>query len=179
MSARDEFTDFSRSAIGRSAMYAALSRAFTYEGAGSGPMAIVGSDFNTAFDPSVSEQACSLREGAYAGGDQSALFEELMRFYGFFGLGRDERAEMPDHLSVELEFMHFLTHQQECSAGQPEARESLLRAQRDFLSRHLLRLVSGVRSALKSGSSACRDLIELTAAFVDEDLQELSRRQTS
>lgn len=170
MNARDEFADLSRSALGRSAMYAALSRAFTYEGAGSGPVAIAGSDFNTAFDPSVSEQACSLREGAYAGGDQSALFEELMRFYGFFGLARDEHAEMPDHLSVELEFMHFLTHQQECAAGQPEALASLLRAQRDFLSRHLLRLVAGVHGALKSESPACRDLVEMTRTFVAQDL---------
>ncbi|MBD5802244.1 Selenate reductase assembly chaperone protein [Azoarcus sp. Aa7] len=171
MNAPDEFLDLSRSALGRSAMYAALSRAFTYEGAASGPVAIAGSDFNAAFDPSVSEQACSLREGAYAGGDQTALFEELMRFYGFFGLGRDEHAEMPDHLSVELEFMHFLTLQQERSAGQPEAIESLLRAQRDFISRHLLRLVRGVRTAFKSESPACRDLVELTEAFVSEDLQ--------
>ena len=171
MSAPNEFAGLAENALGRSAMYAALSRAFTYEGAGSGPVAIAGSDFNEAFDPSVSEHACSLREGSYAGGDQSALFEELMRFYGFFGLGRGERAEMPDHLSVELEFMHFLTHQQERSAGQAEALESLLRAQHDFLSRHLLRLVQGVRAAFKGGSTACLDLVELTEAFVSKDLQ--------
>lgn len=177
MNARDGFSDLSRSALGRSAMYAALSRAFTYEGAGSGPVAIAGSDFNAAFDPSVSEDACALREGAYAGGDQTALFEELMRFYGFFGLARGEHAQMPDHLCVELEFMHFLTLQQERSAEQTEALESLLRAQHDFLSRHLLRLVRGVRAAVKNASPACTELVEMTEAFVSEDLQELSRRQ--
>ncbi|NMG56003.1 molecular chaperone TorD family protein [Aromatoleum aromaticum] len=179
MNAPDEFLDLSHNALGRSAMYAALSCAFAYEGAGSGPVAIAGSDFNAAFDPSVSEDACSLREGAYAGGDQTALFEELMRFYGYFGLARGESAEMPDHLSVELEFMHFLTHQQERSAGQPEAVESLLRAQCDFVARHLLRLLRGVRASLKDTSPACRDLVELTEAFVSEDLQEISRRQTT
>jgi len=143
MNAPDAFAALSGSACGRSAIYAALSRAFTYEGAGGGALAIAGSDFNEAFDPSVSEEACSLREGSYAGGDQSALFEELMRFYGFFGLGRGERAEMPDHLSVELEFMHFLTHQESRSEGNGEALASLARAQHDFLSRHLLRLVKG------------------------------------
>jgi nitrate reductase assembly molybdenum cofactor insertion protein NarJ len=31
----------------------------------------------------------------------------LVRFYGHFGLAREERAELPDHVTVELEFMHF------------------------------------------------------------------------
>lgn len=34
-----------------------------------------------------------------------------MRFYSFFGLAREQRAETPDHLSVELEFMQdYPTH---------------------------------------------------------------------
>src|SRR5690242_14095299 len=98
------------SAAERSATYRVLAEAFTYAGAISSAFGISGPDYNDAFDPSVNKDAISLRERAHAEGDQSYLFEELIRFYEFFGLKRDEKAEMPDHLSVELEFMHFLTH---------------------------------------------------------------------
>jgi nitrate reductase assembly molybdenum cofactor insertion protein NarJ len=47
------------------------------------------------------------RVAAYASEDRSALFDELVRFYAHFGLAREECAELPDHLGVELEFMHF------------------------------------------------------------------------
>lgn len=173
MNARDDFADLPLDAAARAGLYGALAHSFTYQGAIEGPLAINGYAFNEAFDPSVSERACSLREGSYAGGDQSALFEELMRFYGFFGLGREEGAEMPDHLSVELEFMHFLAFQEGRCGGDAQALASLSRAQRDFLARHLRRLVAGIRAGLQSDNPACNELVRIADELVRADLARL------
>lgn len=173
MNARDEIADLAGDAAGRSGLYGALASAFTYDGAARSALAIPGPVFNEAFDPSVSKAACALREGAYADVDQSALFEELMRFYAFFGLGREERAEMPDHLSVEFQFMHFLAHLESQSVGEPEALGSLARAQRDFLQRHLRRTVHGVRNALKSEDPRCIELVDTAVGFIDREIERL------
>ncbi len=59
-----------------------------------------------------------------------------MRFYNYFGL-RITPGLMPDHVTAELEFMHYLAHQ-EAEAGQAGGdADSYLRAQKDFLERHL------------------------------------------
>jgi len=174
MNARDEVGELSLDASGRSGLYGALASAFTYDGAARSALAIPGPVFNEAFEPAVCKTACSLREGSYADVDQSALFEELMRFYGFFGLAREERAEMPDHLSVEFQFMHFLTHLESRSEGNAEALRSLALAQRDFLQRHLRRTVHGVRKALKSEDSRCVELVETAVELVDRELERLA-----
>lgn len=173
MNARDPFDGLPADAAGRAGLYALLARSFTYEGAIEGPLRINGFAFNEAFDPSVNEAAASLREWTYSGGDQSALFEELMRFYGFFGLGRNEQGEMPDHLSVELEFMHFLNFQQTQAEGDAVAQRSLAQAQLDFIERHLLRLVRGVRAGLASDNGECRALVDIAESFVSADLARL------
>ena len=49
---------------------------------------------------------CSLFAGHHER-DRLRLMEELVRFYNFFGLSLAQ-GRMPDHLTVELEFMHFL-----------------------------------------------------------------------
>lgn len=59
-----------------------------------------------------------------------------MRFYNYFGL-RITPGLMPDHVTVELEFMHYLAHREaEARQGGGDT-DSYLRAQRDFLERHL------------------------------------------
>lgn len=171
MSAPHEGAGLMNSAAERSAVYRTLAQGFSYEGAQRSPFHIGGSDFNDAFDPSVCESGSSLREGVYTDEDQSSVFEELMRFYSFFGLARSEGAEMPDHLSVELEFMHYLTHLESQAAQQPpEALASLHRAQRDFLARHLRRVVDGLNASLKSEHPACVQLVRDCTAFVEAEL---------
>jgi DMSO reductase family type II enzyme chaperone len=65
--------------------------------------------------------------------------EDLVRFYDFFGYRLADRfAWAPDHLSVELEFMHFLCYGEATNGAEPE---SFQFAQLDFTERHLARWV--------------------------------------
>lgn len=64
--------------------------------------------------------------------------EELVRFYEFFGYKLQPSWQWaPDHLSVLLEFMHFLTYQ-ESQLSEADDIASYRTAQRDFLERHIL-----------------------------------------
>ncbi|TDA68707.1 MAG: hypothetical protein D9V47_08140 [Clostridia bacterium] len=73
------------------------------------------------------------------------LLWELVQFYRHFGLAVSPAVkELPDHVSVELEFMYYLVfkeHQAAVCAG--EDGPGYRRAQRDFLARHLARWVPG------------------------------------
>lgn len=72
-------------------------------------------------------------------GQRTGTREDLVRFYDFFGYRLAERfAWAPDHLSVELEFMHFLCYG-EATAEEDESPYQL--AQVDFAERHLVRWV--------------------------------------
>jgi DMSO reductase family type II enzyme chaperone len=72
---------------------------------------------------------CPLHAGHYAR-DRSRELQQLIRFYNFFGV-RVAEGVMPDHISVQMEFMSALAR------GDLADSASLLRAQRDFLGRQL------------------------------------------
>jgi DMSO reductase family type II enzyme chaperone len=103
-------------------------------------------------------------------GQRSGTREDIVRFYDYFGYRLDDRfAWAPDHLSVELEFMHFLCFH--------EARESADRcsyqlAQADFTARHLANWVPQLAQAvakLAPGSFYAR-VLDALADFVACDL---------
>lgn len=74
-------------------------------------------------------------------GQRAGTREDLVRFYDFFGYRLAERfAWAPDHLSVELEFMHYLCYGEAATEEDPE---SFQLAQVDFTERHLVRWVPG------------------------------------
>ena len=72
---------------------------------------------------------CPLHAGHYAR-DRSRELQHLIRFYNFFGF-RVAEGVMPDHVSVQMEFMSALARGNLAEYG------SLLRAQRDFVGRQL------------------------------------------
>jgi len=158
------------SAMERSTIYRLFAEAFRYETVSESAFPMSGADYNQNFDRAVNPKACSLREASYTQADHSALFEELGRFYSFFGLGRSERAELPDHLSVELEFMHYLTHLEAEQAQDEVERESVRRAQSDFLTRHLARLIDGVRQNLRASVPECDSLVASCHEFIQSEL---------
>jgi DMSO reductase family type II enzyme chaperone len=133
-----------------------------------------GAEFLEVFDPALSKDACSLREASYATEDMDVLLEDLIRFYSYFGLKRGESSEMPDHISVELEFMHFLSHMEESVEHTVEDAASLHRAQRDFLARHVVRLAQGIRQALGNRHVYYSGQIETCIDLVSEHLDRLN-----
>lgn len=160
-------------ASARSEVYGRLAQAFKYPEPGQ-PALLSAVDYTEAFDPAASQLACSLREYNYAKDIHStSLNEELLRFYHYFGLNRSPDALMPDHISVELEFMQFLSVLEENAAERGDSVVSIQKAQRDFMLRHLKLLVDGIVEDFRAPSPACAALVEMTAEVVDSALQYL------
>lgn len=89
--------------------------------------------YATAFEAGLPK--VSLREANYVREGEKVLFEDLFRFYDHFGLDTSSGTlrEWPDHIAVELEFMHYLTW---LEAEQGTKGAPLRLAQRDFLAHH-------------------------------------------
>jgi len=103
-------------------------------------------------------------------GQKAGIREEIVRFYDFFGYALGERfAWAPDHLSVELEFVHFLCFRE---AQEGEDVLSCQLAQADFSARHLCNWVPMLRervASLAPGTLYCR-VVSALQAFVQADL---------
>jgi len=158
----------------RSQMYAKLARNFAYpEESGdeedSARMQAMQSAYLTSFDLAISKEACSLNEASYASAAQDSVFEELVRFYDYFGLKRTLDAELPDHLRVELEFMHFLTYLEHQARECLESIDGLLLAQRDFIERHLLIVVRGIANSYRGGDDYYARSVQALSEFVEGD----------
>lgn len=108
-----------------------------------------------------------------------ALWEDLLRYYRYFGLDFTQRSggAAPDHLLLELEFMHYLAFLETAAAG---SRDDLRRAQYDFLERHLARWTGtfAARVAAQQTEGPYAALAGLLDAYVQADLAWL-RAQTS
>lgn len=80
---------------------------------------------------------CPLYEGEYATRPRLDVMEELVRFYGFFDLALSQQdRELPDHLSVELEFLHYLAFRESDALARCTDPSSYQLAQADFIERH-------------------------------------------
>lgn len=133
-------------------------------------------EFTRLFEAGEAGPRCPLHGGHYGGGDLQTL-EELVRFYNYFGLSlSDERREQPDHLTTQLEFLHFLSFQEAQASADEESLSGLRRAQRDFLVRHPVSWVPLLRRAL-AAAEAMRFLVELTRLlerFLEWELHRLN-----
>lgn len=137
------------------------------------------SDYLSAFETNRPKPSVSLYEGSYHHkGGKPALLLELKGFYRNFGLVIAEAEnDLEDALTAELEFMQFLT------AKQAQAEEGLLdkapylRAQRDFLERHLAMWLPALRTAVdaKLEQHFYRALTDLASSFVAHDIEEVRR----
>lgn len=166
------------SALERSLTYRGFAEAFRAPDGGSGlldetlippPPANASEAFVAAFDPAVSDSACSLHESAHSSRDQANLFEELVRWYDHFGLRRLDTAELPDHLSVELEFMHFLAWQEHRQSQDEAALSPLRRARAEFADRHLLPFALAVKRSVRTEAVRYRALCAALPEFIESD----------
>lgn len=95
-------------------------------------------DYLRLFEVGLGVPPCPLYSGIYRGG-RKAVMEELTRFYNYFGLSVEQgKGELPDHISTELEFMHFLAFKEAAALSRREDPVPYRRAQADFLERHLV-----------------------------------------
>ncbi|MGI9373382.1 MAG: molecular chaperone TorD family protein [Hyphomicrobiales bacterium] len=133
-----------------------------------------GRAFTEAFDTSISAEACSLHESDHTSHEQTSLFEELVRWHKHFGLRRTDTALLPDHVSAELEFMHFLSFQEEANTDDIKAALALKRAQRDFLARHLLVLGEAIAEKCPPTAKRYKALTLALRDFLSADLEYLN-----
>ena len=163
----------------RSAVYGGFASAFRRADGGTDvldetlvppPPADAGKAFMAAFDPSVSKTAVSLHASAHTERDQTDLYQELIRWYDHFGLKRRDGGELPDHLSVMLEFLQFLTVQEHENVGEVAAVASLHKAQGDFIERQVLPLVAAIAGKLETDAARYRALPRALQAFLQDEL---------
>jgi DMSO reductase family type II enzyme chaperone len=117
-------------------------------------------EFTRLFDVGVSGPPCSLYGGVY-GGSRMKTMEEAVRFYNHFGLSLAEKPrELPDHLTTQLEFLHYLAFRETEALQAGSDAGSYRRAQRDFIERHPGRWVPKLRARLEE-EDAPRFFLEL------------------
>jgi DMSO reductase family type II enzyme chaperone len=109
-------------------------------------------EFTRLFDVGASGPPCPLYGGLY-GSARMKIMEEAVRFYNHFGLTLSESPrELPDHITTELEFLHFLGYREAEAIESGQDADAYRRAQRDFIARHPGRWVPQLRKRLEGES---------------------------
>ena len=127
--------------------------------------------YTRLFDVGVPGPPCPLYGGLYAS-ERMKTMEEALRFYRHFGLASSpSQRELPDHLTVELEFLHFLTFKEAEALQAGTDPGPFRRAQRDFIARHPGRWVPQLASRLQKQDCPAyfRELVALLGAFLVHD----------
>jgi DMSO reductase family type II enzyme chaperone len=124
--------------------------------------------YSSLFEVGSDGPPVSIREDINTG-QRAGTREDLVRFYDFFGYSLAERfAWAPDHLSVELEFMHFLCYGE--SSADDDALPFQL-AQADFATRHFAWLADWSRSVTElQPDSLYAEVAAAIAQFAASDL---------
>jgi len=129
------------------------------------------SEYIRIFDVGTAGPPCPLYGGVYLG-DRMKIMEDAVRFYNFFELHMSPQMhELPDHITTELEFMHYLTFREAELRQQGNDPASLLRAERDFLARHLCRWVPRLQERLAKQTTCLffPSLVRFARGFFDSD----------
>lgn len=133
----------------------------------------------SAFETNVPDPSASLYEGSHVQrSNRPALLLELKGFYHNFGLEMDASVnDLEDTLTAEFEFMQFLSAKQAQAENEQMAPTPYLRAQRDFLERHLAAWLPSLREEVsaKVKNRFYVALAELAAEFVAHDIEEVRR----
>jgi len=125
-------------------------------------------EYSALFEVGGDGPPCPIREDLQTG-QRAGTREDLVRFYNYFNYKLEEKfAWAPDHLSVELEFMHFLCYR-EASAETDAASYQL--AQVDFSERHLVRWVPELAKSVANVAtdSIYRRAIDAIEQFLTAD----------
>jgi len=136
--------------------------------------------YTALFDNCTGRARVSLREANHVRQEPRYLWEELVRFYEHFGLdyNLDRTKVWPDHLTVQTDLMHYLTFLEAGGADQ----DVLVRAERDFLSRHLAKWTVDFAASFALDAEAGTPVepfaafARLLVAFARADLDYLNQR---
>jgi DMSO reductase family type II enzyme chaperone len=134
-------------------------------------------EYTRLFDVGASGPPCPLYGGLY-GGARTKVMEEAVRFYNHFGLTlADAPRELPDHLSTELEFLHFLAFREAEALARGEDPGPWRRAQRDFVARHPGKWVPKLRERLDRQAPLpyFREVVRLLERFLAQEQRHLVR----
>lgn len=150
----------------------------------------VEAEFIRLFEAGPGHPPISLVEGIHMDREdgRKSIFKDLILFYNNFGLSYAEGTgeDRPDHITYELEFMHYLAFLELKALQGGKETQHLRRAQKDFLERHPAKwmgmLVSKIkqieeelREGINTGAvSFYRNVMELTERFVAQDLDYLT-----
>ena len=129
------------------------------------------SEYIRLFDVGPAGPPCPLYGGVYIG-DRMKVMEDATRFYNFFHLRlAPDMRELPDHITTELEFLHYLTFREAEVSQQGLDVSSLLRAERDFLARHLGKWMPHLRARLAKQTTLAffPALVRFAATFLAAD----------
>ena len=111
-------------------------------------------------------------------GEQTVAVRRYIEAAGFEYSGT--HAGIPDHLSVELEFMSELARREAeaWARGEPAAAANCLEYQQEFMAQHLGSWVFRFceRVVETAGLPFYRDVATLTAAFLDGEREDIPRR---
>jgi DMSO reductase family type II enzyme chaperone len=128
-------------------------------------------EYTRLFDVGASGPPCPLYGGLY-GGARMKTMEEAVRFYNHFGLTlSDSPREMPDHITTELEFLHFLAFREAEALQSGSDPSPFQRAQRDFAARHPGRWIPKLRERLEGQEPMpfFRELVSQLDRFLAHD----------
>lgn len=110
---------------------------------------------------------------------KAQIMADIMGFYRAFGV--EPRADRPDHISAELEFMHLLTLKEAhaLNTGQPDKAELCRKAQQKFLREHLLtwnvELLKIIRAKLRADSTIFYpQLLNVFELFIEIEKENLT-----
>ena len=132
-------------------------------------------EYTRLFDVGASGPPCPLCGGLYFGARMKTM-EEAIRFYNHFGLTlSDSPREMPDHITTELEFLHFLAFREAEALHSGDDPGSFRRAQRDFAARHPGRWIPQLRERLEAQDPMpfFRELVSQLERFLAHDQSQL------
>jgi DMSO reductase family type II enzyme chaperone len=122
------------------------------------------------FEASAGRDAIPLNEKDHVQVERSHLWEELMRFYEYFGLeySTDRVQEAPDHLVTELDFLHYLSFLEAGTEGDAAA---FAHARSDFFERHLVNWVPVLAAKLERAApdSPYAELCAMLCDFIEEE----------
>ena len=110
-------------------------------------------EFIRLFEAGPGDPPCPLIEGKYnKDANRRAIFEDLIRFYNNFGLSYKEgtQEERPDHISYEMEFMHYLVFLTLRAMQGDKDTGGYLLAQKDFLQHHTVKWASKLAERMQA-----------------------------